>query len=132
MRRSSFSRFDKGMTMNLRKAILIALTGLTAAVSCKSQYETLLSSNDVDTKYKAAMDYFNQKKYLKAAQLFESMTVLTSGTPPAGLPVPRHLPLGTGPDPDEDLPGRHRPVHPGVSRGQRAHRGLPENDGRPV
>ena len=66
--------------MKFRRNIVLALLALVAAVSCKSQYETLLSSNDVDAKYQAAMDYFNQKKYLKAAQLFESMSVLTSGT----------------------------------------------------
>ena len=40
----------------------------------------LLDCNDVDAKYKAAFEYFNTKKYQKAAQLFESMAVLTSGT----------------------------------------------------
>ena len=59
---------------------VIAAAGLLGALSCKSQYEVLLASSDVDAKYKAAMDYFNQKKYSKAAQLFESMAVLTSGT----------------------------------------------------
>lgn len=53
---------------------------LIAVMACKSQYEVLLSSNDVDAKYNAAMTFFNNKKYLKAAQLFESMAVLTSGT----------------------------------------------------
>ena len=51
-----------------------------AAVSCKSQYDVLLSSNDVDAKYKAAFEYFDLKKYQKAASLFESMSVLTDGT----------------------------------------------------
>lgn len=51
-----------------------------AAVSCKSQYDVLMSSNDVDAKYEAAFAYFNQKKYQKAAALFESMSVLTDGT----------------------------------------------------
>lgn len=58
---------------------LLALCLMTA-LSCKSQYEVLLSSGDVDAKYEAAMNYFNLKKYQKAAQLFESMAVLTSGT----------------------------------------------------
>ena len=62
------------------RTILLAGTVLTALVSCKSEYETLLSSNDVDAKYKAAMEYFNNKKYQKAAQLFESMAILTSNT----------------------------------------------------
>ena len=48
--------------------------------SCKSQYELLLSSNDVDAKYKAAFEYFNNKKFNKASALFESLSVLTEGT----------------------------------------------------
>jgi len=63
----------------LRLCVFLTV-GLVAAFSCKSQYETLLASGDVDAKYNAAMEYFNNKKYQKAAQLFESMAVLTSGT----------------------------------------------------
>lgn len=48
--------------------------------SCKSQYEMLLTGNDVDAKYGAAFDYFNHGKYTKAAQLFENLSVLTSNT----------------------------------------------------
>ena len=53
---------------------------LLAMCSCKSQYELLLNSNDVDAKYKAAFEYFENKKYSKAASLFESLSVLTEGT----------------------------------------------------
>lgn len=59
---------------------LAAVCGLLAFIACKSQFDALLASNDVDAKYDAAMKYFNNKKYQKAAQLFESMAVLTSGT----------------------------------------------------
>ena len=62
------------------KTILLTLAVLAAFAACKSQYEILLSSNDVDAKYKAAMDLFNNGKYLKAGQLFESMAILTDGT----------------------------------------------------
>ena len=62
------------------RSLIIATAAFIAIVGCKSQYETLLNSNDVDAKYAAAFDYFNQKKYSKAAQLFESMSVLTNGT----------------------------------------------------
>ena len=48
--------------------------------SCKSQYETLLESNDTESKYKAAFTYFNQGKYSKSAQLFESLSMITNGT----------------------------------------------------
>ena len=63
----------------LKLSVLLALC-LLATQSCKSQYELLLASGDVDAKYEAAMNYYNLKKYQKAAQLFESMAVLTSGT----------------------------------------------------
>ena len=66
--------------MNKLRIASALIVLLTCALSCKSQYEMLLSSNDVEAKYAAAMDYFNNKKYQKAAQLFESMAVLTSGT----------------------------------------------------
>ena len=62
------------------KTIVLSLAALAALAACKSQFETLLSSNDVDAKYKAAMDLFNDGKYLKAGQLFESMAILTDGT----------------------------------------------------
>lgn len=62
------------------KKLLILAAACVALLSCKSQYEVLLASNDVDAKYKAAMEYFANKKYQKSAQLFESMAVLTSGT----------------------------------------------------
>lgn len=48
--------------------------------SCKSQYELLLTGNDTDAKYKAAFEYFNNKKYSRAATLFESLAALTDGT----------------------------------------------------
>lgn len=48
--------------------------------SCKSQFELLLQSNNADEKYDAAFAYFNAGKYSKAASLFESMTMLVSGT----------------------------------------------------
>lgn len=63
----------------IRSAAII----MAAAISfqgCKSQYDALLNSNDVDSKYAAAFDYFNNGKFNKAAKLFESLAVLTSGT----------------------------------------------------
>ena len=53
---------------------------LVAAAACASQFETLLSSNDVEAKYAAAMDFYQNNKFAKAAQLFESLAVLTNGT----------------------------------------------------
>ena len=59
--------------------ILAALV-LMVMSSCKSQFELLLGSNDVDAKFKAAFEYFDNKKYSKAASLFESLSVQTEGT----------------------------------------------------
>lgn len=62
------------------KSLFLALAALVAMVSCKSQYEILLNSNDVEQKYAAAFDYFDAGKYTKSAALFESLSVLTNGT----------------------------------------------------
>ena len=59
--------------MNVYK-LIIAVAVLLLAVSCKSQYEALLNSNDADVKYEAAFGYFNEGKYSKAAALFESLS----------------------------------------------------------
>ena len=60
--------------------IILAIVALVSMCSCKSQYELLLNSNDADAKYKAAFEYFNNKKYNRAASLFESLSALTDGT----------------------------------------------------
>lgn len=65
--------------MQMRRVIVLIL-GVALLFSCKSQYELLLNSNDVDTKYEAAFAYYNDGKYSKAAALFESLSVLTTGT----------------------------------------------------
>ncbi len=63
----------------MRKLILAIVT-FCAVCACKSQYELLLNSNDVDGKYEAAFMYFNEGKYMKAAALFESLSIMTDGT----------------------------------------------------
>ena len=62
------------------KLIAAFVIGLLAVVGCKSEYELLLEGNDVDAKYAAAFEYFNQGKYQKSSQLFESRSALTNGT----------------------------------------------------
>lgn len=59
---------------------MVAAVAIVALSSCKSQYEMLLNSNDADLKYEAAFAYFNEGKYSKAGSLFESLSMLTSGT----------------------------------------------------
>ena len=62
------------------KNLFLVLAAVVALSSCKSQYEILMNSNDIKQKYDAAFQYFNEGKYAKAASLFESLAVLTSGT----------------------------------------------------
>ena len=62
------------------RTFILAVAAVAASVSCKSQYELLLNSNDADAKFDAAFEYFNNGKYSKAASLFESLSVLTNGT----------------------------------------------------
>ena len=68
------------MSRKVFRILAAALLMAAALTSCKSEYEALLNSNDVDSKYKAAFDYFNHGKFNKAAQLFESLAILTNGT----------------------------------------------------
>ncbi len=67
------------MKIYLKTAVLSAFA-LLSLISCKSQYEMLLNSADVDAKYEAAFNYFNNRKYSKAAALFESLAMYTEGT----------------------------------------------------
>lgn len=62
------------------KNLFLTLAVVAGFVSCKSQYEILLTGNDVQAKYQAAFDYYDQGKYVKSAALFESLSVLTDGT----------------------------------------------------
>lgn len=68
------------MMKTILRLMSAALVATVLFQSCRSEYEALLNGNDVDAKYAAAFDYFNHGKYSKAAQLFESLSVLTSGT----------------------------------------------------
>ena len=60
--------------------IISCMAVAVVMISCKSQYELLLNSNDADAKYEAAFAYYNDGKYSKAASLFESLSMLTDGT----------------------------------------------------
>jgi len=62
------------------RLIAAAVLVCVAAFSCKTAYESLLESSDTEAKYAAAFDYFNQGKYSKAGQLFESLSYITNGT----------------------------------------------------
>jgi len=67
--------------MKKRRILILLSAVVLAAVSCKSEYEALLASQDFYAKYNAAFQYFDTEKYSKAASLFESCKLLASGTP---------------------------------------------------
>ncbi|MBQ2492788.1 MAG: outer membrane protein assembly factor BamD [Bacteroidales bacterium] len=62
------------------KKLFLFLAIVAAVAACSSKFDALLMSNDVDAKYDAAFNYFNSGKYRKAASLFESLSVMTTGT----------------------------------------------------
>ena len=62
------------------RVVLPMILASMVLFSCKSQYDALMASNDVDEKYKAAMALYDEGKFQKAAALFESMAVLTNNT----------------------------------------------------
>lgn len=68
------------MKMDNRFLILAAVVAGTLVAGCKTQYEALLSSNDVEAKYEMAWKLYNAGKFKKSAAMFESLSMLTSGT----------------------------------------------------
>lgn len=66
--------------MKTFKIFAAILSVLAVVSSCKTEYDLLLQGNDTEAKYNAAFNYFNTGKYTRAAELFESLAVLTSGT----------------------------------------------------
>ena len=65
----------------MKRSLFAVLLAAAALVSCKSEFDALLSSNNVPAKYEAAFRYFNARKYQKSAQMFESLSALTGGLP---------------------------------------------------
>jgi len=64
-----------------KKLLFVALATLLLLPSCKSQYDAILYGNDNDAKYKLAFELYDAKKYAKAAEVFEALTVSLRGTP---------------------------------------------------
>jgi outer membrane protein assembly factor BamD len=59
--------------------VIVAIVSLVA--SCAGYYETVMKSSDVDLKYEAAFNYYNNGKYRKSAEIFESLILLMQGLP---------------------------------------------------
>lgn len=70
----------KKMKMQLKKTVIVAIL-VSLLASCTSYYESILRSTDPDLKYKAAFEYYNNKKYRRSAEIFESLILLMQGMP---------------------------------------------------
>lgn len=62
----------------MKKFLYILLT-LTLLTSC-GEYQKLLKSRDPEQKYQAALQYFNQKQYVKAQTLLDDVSSYYKGT----------------------------------------------------
>ena len=62
------------------RLLIVALATLVLLPSCKTQYDAILSGSDTAAKYKMAFELFEAKKFAKAAETFESLSVATRGT----------------------------------------------------
>jgi len=49
--------------------------------SCTSAFDKVLKSTDSELKYQKAMEYYNLKKYSRAAALFDNIVLIYRGTP---------------------------------------------------
>ena len=67
--------------MQKRSIFLLLFLGVLGLTACKSQFEMILSGDDVPLKYQTAFEMFNAGKYAKAARMFENLKLATSGTP---------------------------------------------------
>ena len=65
----------------MMKKILTVLLAAALAVSCSSQFEKLLASYNYGDKYRAALRYYEEGDFNKAAQLLENVAMNAQGTP---------------------------------------------------
>jgi outer membrane protein assembly factor BamD len=61
--------------------IIVALIIILSLGSCTSKFQQILKSKDTDYKIKMAEQYYKEKKYSNAQQLFESVINFVKGTP---------------------------------------------------
>ncbi len=71
-----YSLLEQKKVVNLQPMIknlasLSFFVGLVVFISCKSEFESIRTSNDPDAMYKKAVDYFEKKEYAKTQTLFE-------------------------------------------------------------
>jgi len=61
-------------------SLVVGLFLLFGLVSCKSKFEKLRASNNVQMKYQAAVKYYEKEKYSKALTLFQDLLTKYRGT----------------------------------------------------
>jgi len=66
--------------MSMQKKYIYLLIVCLSAISCRSEFQKTLKSNDYNLKYETAIQYFNKKDYLRSQQLFESILPVYKGT----------------------------------------------------
>ena len=62
----------------IRTILLVTLTAL--AISSCSKFSKIQKSQDMEAKYKAAVEYYEKKNYYQALQLFEELVTVFRGT----------------------------------------------------
>lgn len=56
----------------MKKSLIVALVGMSLLIgACKSEFEKIRASGDVDRIYTKALEYYDQEEYQKAQTLFE-------------------------------------------------------------
>lgn len=66
--------------MMMQKIHIYLILFSLMTVSCRSEFQKILKSNDYNTKYEAAINYFNKKDFQRSLQLFESISPVYRGT----------------------------------------------------
>jgi len=66
--------------MSMQKYYIYLLIASFTAISCRSEFQKIVKSNDYNKKYEAAIQYFNKKDYSKSQELFESILPVYKGT----------------------------------------------------
>ncbi len=70
------------MRLMKKTGLLAVSAGLVLLLTgCRSQFDVILQSNDTDVKFKGGLEYYNSGKFRKAAAIFESMLLVSQGTP---------------------------------------------------
>jgi outer membrane protein assembly factor BamD len=52
---------------------ILSILAIVVLISCKSEYQKLLTSNDYEKQYNKALEFYEKKEYFKAYELFEKV-----------------------------------------------------------